>query len=401
MSQTQKTHEGLRILVVRSAAQYGGEEKDQDRAIWSPATQTACVCDGVSSSPFSEQAAQVATEFSPVLFHDEDNVESNLRVLSDLLTVKRLEAQQAEVKTGSGVSATMQALLEEVARENLTRSFQTTLVAASFLPTRAEILARYVVVGDSAFFAFASDGEVLVTSLQSPAVLKSSGRQAIPIEPGTQLLVKVLCDASERPQLAHRAGIRPGSAGNWLVCRALDCLAHSEHDGPGGVPFLGPNALILAPRYLAEAPLVPRYAGYRLIRYSKAVRLMNGSRPVTAGFRDKTAVTAVLPDHFRAGRWTYGQEQFPADAQFVLATDGFYECFRDAGELWEWFQTHEENLSNEDSRRPLLTQLHARRYARQGDDDISFVWVRHIKPVRSDPETATHEETEEGPENAR
>lgn len=256
-------------------------------------------------------------------------------------------------------------------------------------------------VGDSAFFAFAADGELLVTSLGFPTGSQTPSYQEASLELGTQLLVKVLCDASERPQLAHRAGIRPGSAGNWLVCRALDCLAGSERNAPGGAPFLGPNALILAPRYLAEAPLVPRYAGYRLIRYSKAIRLMNGLRPVATSFQDKRAVTAVLPDHFHTGRWTYGQEQFPADAQFVLASDGFYECFSGARELWKWLHTHGRNLDDGRSRRSLLTRLHARRYSCKGDDDISFVWLRRPKPAQSNIKSASHEETEEGSENAR
>ena len=48
----------LNVITVVSPMYDGADKKDQDRAVWFPVNQTACVCDGVTSSPFAAEAAE-------------------------------------------------------------------------------------------------------------------------------------------------------------------------------------------------------------------------------------------------------------------------------------------------------------------------------------------------------
>ncbi len=388
-----QTIDGLDAITVRSAAQFGGEQKDQDRTLWSRAMATACVCDGVSSSPSSDQAAEIASRFSPVLFKDESHLEANLRALADLLVISRIELQQIQLKISSGTSEAMRTMLQEVARENLSRSFQTTLVTASFARTKDVICASVVWVGDSGFFAFSGDGDLLATTLpyknSTGKVRPPGGSNVAPrvrgirFNTGDEILAKVICDASRRPSLAKRAGVRTGSAGNWLVCIPLDQAGRSRvrknkstnDKKDDEVLWLKPDDLLLVPRYLVGTSNDPRYRGYCRIRYSQAVRTLKSSNHRQYAMQDKSSATAVLPDHFYVGAWSLLRERFPDNAQFVLASDGFYGCFSNPRDIWRWLNANRGNLQNTEKRAQVLKQLHRNLQARAGDDDISFVWV--------------------------
>jgi serine/threonine protein phosphatase PrpC len=392
------TSSGLWAMAVRSPMCLGREDKDQDRVYWSAATQVACVCDGVSSSPFSAQAAEIASQFSPVLLKGADNTGESLRALADLLVVRRLEAQHSPVQTPDSASEAMRAVLRDVAEERLAESFQTTLVAASFVQADDVILTRILTVGDSAFFAFGPDGELLVTSLaisdkfnrpDNGTETRSQGRtHGMRLDPGVELLVKVVCNASERPRMSEQADIRPGSAGNWLVCIPLDefdrdGLSTSRFGHPQSEHSLGPDDLLLVPKYLTEIPADPRYQAYRRIRCFRSVRIIGRSRWPSVDLQRFSAVTAVLPDHFYTGKWSYSEERFPRQTEFLLASDGLYGCFSDPQELWQWFRTAAKGLTDDHGRSKLLRELHERRHGSQGDDDISFVWVRSVNPPDS------------------
>ena len=390
----EKAHTNGRFhaITVRSGMRSGGEEKDQDRVSWFAPKAIAAACDGLTTSPQSAEAAEVAVMLTPVLFEPNTDIEARLRVLADYLVACRLEACDAGVRAPPGSSPALQALLQEVAQENLKRSFQTTLVAAAFTRVDSEVEARVVALGDSAFFAFSPSGELLLTSLaigrtapaegiEVPGALKpGTSKPWLRFGPGDELLVRALCDAAERPKLAERLRIRPGSAGRWLVCMPLDCCRRDEAtacsaEADAGSLRLGPDDLLLVPRYLTEMPIDPNYTAYRRVRFSKAIRSTAMPFPRTIDLQDKSVLTAVLPDHAYTGGWAYFRERFPQDAQFVLCTDGFYTCFRTPGELWAWLNERRDALCREETREELLAQLHRKLCERQSDDDISFVWV--------------------------
>ena len=382
MTDPQQQRRAFKALQIRSPMVSDGEAKDQDRVYWSEAMATACVCDGVTSSAHSQRAAEICARFSPVLFKDEKRREDNLRALADLLVVQRSEAQLSPIQAPPGASLPMQAMLSQVMQESMAHSFQTTLVASSFLPTNDAVIASVVWVGDSAFIAYSGEGETLATSLPDKApddgddttVAGPSG--GIRLGPGDEILAKVLFDAAERPMLAIRADIRAASAGNWLVCVPLDQTQKADHHTNGRPTlWLSPTDLIFVPRYHTHAPNDPKYRRYRKVRYCQAIRSLKtptGRQPV---MQDKTHMTAVMPDHFYSGDWQHFQERFPKDAQFVLASDGFYSCFRTPREMWLWLTGHMSELRREGNKAPSLERLHGRLQKLSGDDDISFVWV--------------------------
>ena len=366
-------------VVVRSPMHLDGEVKDQDRAFWSSVMSTACVSDGVTSSPFSHDGAEIVSCFSPVLFKDANRLTDNLRVLADLLMFKRSEALRLPVQIDPDRPLAMQTMLREVAQENLARSYQTTLVAACFVWVDNTVLASVVSVGDSAFFAFSSDGELLATSLPNPTSKDGDitiSPRDIRLGPGDVILAKVVFDTAKDPSLVSRVGIPIKSAGNWLVCRPLDQIhrssTHCSKDGC--VLWLGSDEQLFVPKYLAEMASDPKYRNYRWIRYSKVLRTLKSPRPQPV-MQDKSNLTAVMPDHFYSGDWQNFQERFPPDAQFVLASDGFYSCFSTPRELWLWLNSNRSELCQHGDKSPAVSGLHHRLQASSGDDDVSFVWV--------------------------
>jgi len=375
--------------VVVSPMCQGGETKDQDKARWFPPGLVACVCDGVTSSPFAAEAAEMATDYAPVLFQGQ--VRERLRVLADLLASRRAEAGRRKMSVPEGVPQAMKAMLEEVACARLGESFQTTLVAVGLTPVGDMVSVEVVRCGDSAFLAFAADGSLLAAS---PAVSGDrdhrngntgsllNDRGTITFGPGDELLAKVIGSAADRADLVQAAGIDVTHAGSWLICAPLDLRAPTEDAKTEAVAevrplHLGPDDLLLVPKYLVGTAGGSYFHDYVLFPFSRTIR-MAGSVPrclATPLFGSPGSTTAVLPDHFYTGRWTHFRERFPADASFVLATDGFYGAFSEPRDLWAWLDSNRDRLSDAAFRETLLQDLHSKLQASRGDDDISFVWV--------------------------
>ena len=94
-----------RVLTVTSPMCFGGEDKNQDRVRWCASTRTAGICDGVTSSPFAADAAEMVAEFTPALF--QGSIEDRLHAISDLLVARRLEAQSTEFHPPANTSSAM------------------------------------------------------------------------------------------------------------------------------------------------------------------------------------------------------------------------------------------------------------------------------------------------------
>jgi len=100
-----------RGIAVISPMYDGEEKKDQDRAVWYDASQTACLCDAVTSSPYEVEAADLAIIFSLVFFSG--GVKSILRTLCNLLIALRAEKLHSEIHLPNDRPASMQAILRE------------------------------------------------------------------------------------------------------------------------------------------------------------------------------------------------------------------------------------------------------------------------------------------------
>jgi hypothetical protein len=382
--------DNFEAITTVSAAQLGGESKDQDRACWSGPNRTAGLADGVTTSPYGERAAKFLCDFCPALFRGP--IEARLGAATDLLMTRRLEAQASQPATPAGMEEGMEAMLRDVAREKMAQSYQSTFVGANFILVDDVVAVSVVWCGDSAFLAFSPQGDVLSCSLSIDAALpvgakasKTGGISELstfPVRFGDELLCKVIADAAERPLLAEMASIPKKSSDKWLVCTPLDLCA--PENGPGSskdtrvvAVQLAAGDCLLVPKYLVGTPKDPRYKRYRSFNYSPAVRplLTSKQNDSTKGELSKGSLTAVLPDHYYRGEWTHLEDRFPQDTQFVLASDGFYGGFPTIKDLWGWLNDHRSELLDEVRRQDLLLDLHKRLHETHGDDDISFVWI--------------------------
>ena len=211
---------GYNALTVTSPMCCGGESKNQDRACWHAAVQVAGVCDGVSSSPFAADGAELVTALTPALF--QGNIEDRLRMASDLLVVRRLEKQHAGPSLPADTTASMREMLLDIATERLAQGYQTTLVAANFTQIDNAVTAAWVRCGDSVFLAFAPNGMLHLASPSDqgePNAKRRDGDVTTPGNPGglrfgprDELLVKVIGAASDEPQTAAQVGLSRASA---------------------------------------------------------------------------------------------------------------------------------------------------------------------------------------------
>ncbi len=368
-----------------------GEEKDQDRARWFVPGSIAAVADGVTTSPHSARAAELVIQYSPVLFQQEP--EERLGSVVDLLLASRMEAIRHGIQTSSDVPKAMQGILQDVAREKMAASYQTTLVAVSLTPTGDHTMAGILVCGDSAFFAFRPQGDMLGSSLEwrdTSSRKRGSADSGTFFGPRQELLTRIICTGRSHPKLFIRAGITHPA--EWLACKPVDlgtgCPGRlPEQDRQPGL-VLRYNTILLVPRHHAICIENDTGRRYCWVRFSKQIRTVQPGRKCRGRclFTEKGSATAVLPDHFRTGGWECFHELFPSDTHFLLATDGLYSAFTSSSDLWEWLWANRQLLRRPGSCEELTGGLHKRLQARTGDDDISFVWIQPVSPQGTEGE---------------
>ncbi len=370
--------EAFDVLTVVSPSCCGDEPKDQDRARWFPATHVACVADGVTSSAHSEKAAELVCNLSPILFSGTPS--ERLGAISAVLTTQRIEAQKSPIDLPSDTVDSMKSILLEAVKVRLAQSFQTTFVATCITQADDELAIDICACGDSGFFAFSPDGDLLSTYPDFDKPLgdnPSNNHRMMSFSPGDELLVKIVERVSERPDLQNQLSISSQTAHNWLVCRPLDHCGKRTGITNKCVDKMFNIALneeLVAPRHLIGVTPNNIRKGYCALPYSSLIK-QTAKTPSQTIFDDKGAVTAVLPDHYPK-RWTYRQERFAKNTNFILCSDGLYEAFRNPNELWEWLYDNESSLADIQLRKQILRELHERRDRAKGDDDISFVWIK-------------------------
>lgn len=374
-------------LVVVSPAGTGDERKDQDRAIWFGDAGIAALCDGLTSSPYATQAAEAATQHCQRLFYG--SLADGLRVLADELVDRRTKAPAPSLPADA--SDIMRDRLREQAQQRMQRAFQTTLVASRMAISDSDVEVDGVRVGDSSFFAFASDGEVLGMSPEplrrdDAPLLGLSGR--VKVRPGDQLLVDVLGCASELPLLVPLAESDPAKLDRWLVCFVAECGVSNGDDGRsccegGAVWHLAPGDVLLVPKYLVGKHKSKRSAVGLPLRLNRRMRTVapQSASGCRSSFAPAGSVTAALPEAVAAGEWTTFRCRVPHDSHIVLASDGFTSCFSDPASLWGWLSDNNDRLRDPATRAEALQGLHERLELTHGDDDVSFVWIFPLESV--------------------
>jgi serine/threonine protein phosphatase PrpC len=71
----------------------------------------------------------------------------------------------------------------------------------------------------------------------------------------------------------------------------------------------------------------------------------------------------------------------------LLCSDGFYDAFKNLGEMFDWLRHHQAELSDaETDKELLLEEIHTRLKQTKGDDDVSFIWLSPNQVPSSGPE---------------
>ncbi len=387
------TEKGYTASVVVSPLVDGEDQKNQDRARFFEPGQSACLCDGVTSSPNSAKAAELATSFAPTLF--QGNVTKRLEVLCDLLMAHRQESMVTDdVRLPEGTPEAMRKMLQKVVQSKKAESFQTTIIAAQFVVDGQLVVVRVVKCGDSALFAFSPDGELLMSSLalvsghdvsrdlsQSHRHRLGRGKR-LSFGPEDEILVRIDGPLSEHKSLAHAAGIAPLHAGNWIVCTPVDSSPRERTDAlyltEVQSHILVPGDRLVVPKFLYGKLLTSAGHQYLVLRYSSSIRVVSrcSDSTVTECLGGAGSSTLVLPDHFYAGAFDCFTDTFPEQTQFLLCSDGFYGAFSEWGQIHRWLDDNVNALDQKDQRQMLLEELHAQLRATKGDDDISFIWLK-------------------------
>lgn len=368
------------IIKVNSPSIFGGESKNQDRILYNPQTATCCVCDGTTSSPNSGEAASLVTKMSP-LFVNSD-IDHCMKTISDLLIAHRNMAIKKGIKSNVSVSDSMKDWIVTAAKENLKRSFQTTMVCAAFDPMETYTNVKVTTCGDSGFFCVSPEGKLLTTNLTDIEDKQKNNvkpaAEMIPFKPGTEIITKVMGQLSEFPDVNEKLDIQ--STDKWLVCRTVCLRSYSK---PEFIPqetsklWLKPDDLLVVPKYLTSIPKDKKFSDFRILHYSRFIIPLSqaGDMEPEICF-DNGNTTAVLPDHYYTGQWTFFEDRFPTNSNFILCSDGFYRAFEKSAGIWEWLKENEKSLDTRKTKKAVLTELHKKLDRKCGDDDISFIWVK-------------------------
>ena len=162
----------LEALLVRSPAVEDGETKDQDRVLWLEKEQIACVCDGTTSSPYADEAAQFVVDYLEChhrawLSADAHVFQSEVDGLVDGLLRLRHSAANRPIRVPEVLAAPVRLLLEQDVKEKRRYSHRTTMISARFGCGSDDMLyMRLFKCGDSELLVFRPDGKLLFTTAE-------------------------------------------------------------------------------------------------------------------------------------------------------------------------------------------------------------------------------------------
>jgi serine/threonine protein phosphatase PrpC len=106
-------------------------------------------------------------------------------------------------------------------------------------------------------------------------------------------------------------------------------------------------------------------------------------------FKHDSPVTDALPDSFDESRSNVllADQAYAPDVHVLLCSDGFYDAFKNFGEMFDWLRLHQAELSDaETDPELLLEQIHTRLKQTKGDDDVSFIWLSPTEVQASGPD---------------
>lgn len=158
------------FLRVVSPGSEDGELKDQDRAVLltlkegdREQKQVAIVCDGLSQSPNSAEAAEHVSVNVERLYE-----ENGVRQVADELLEKRERLIETPLKLDHIESQVLRTMFADILKGKRALSYQTTFISVCLErddPSRGQLRVRVLGCGDSGLFVFSDDGKLLYNNL--------------------------------------------------------------------------------------------------------------------------------------------------------------------------------------------------------------------------------------------
>lgn len=361
-------------IVVVSPCIHSEEEKNQDRAAWYPRNAVAAVADGVTQSPCSSDAAQMAVDFAPVLLHH-NNCNSTWLVLRDMLLTRRIEREGFDPELNDEYTSEMRSFMTQLSRKKMATSFQTTLVACSLIAKVDHVTARFAWIGDSAFFVFNRAGDLLLSNRRrtpNPLNLPVTGYE---FGPGAALICQRIGTAEDDPHLALHCGISPENHTQWQLVKPIYKVKVRQNDQQSpqdGYDHVLDEQHLLVPNFCLQPLGHDAISDLFYLAQSPSVRWQGPPRVILA---EKGQATHVLPDHIQADKQQCITEVIPRDSHVMLCSDGFYSAFEHIEELWKWFVENELHLRDPTQHHHAMDQIHQTLDDTGGDDDVSLVWI--------------------------
>jgi serine/threonine protein phosphatase PrpC/SAM-dependent methyltransferase len=106
-----------------------------------------------------------------------------------------------------------------------------------------------------------------------------------------------------------------------------------------------------------------------------------------ASFRSDSPCIAVLPDCYdeATDNTLFDFVEYPENVQLLLCSDGLYNAFTNFKEIHDWLNEHRAELVDSTRHYTCLTELHDKLSRKNGDDDISFIWLQPqlLSPIKS------------------
>jgi serine/threonine protein phosphatase PrpC len=112
-------------------------------------------------------------------------------------------------------------------------------------------------------------------------------------------------------------------------------------------------------------------------------------------FKHVSPFTAVLPDSYDEAKGHVLVEalEVAKDVHLLLCSDGFYDGFKNFREVLDWLHEHRDELRDSASCDLCTRDLHQRLEQKNGDDDISFIWLLPVAPPPKGPPESEEKES--------
>ncbi|HUB00357.1 MAG TPA: protein phosphatase 2C domain-containing protein [Terracidiphilus sp.] len=160
-------------------------DKDQDRTAWDSQRLIACVCDGLTTSPYSAKAAEhLCLRVPEIMAGPQDAILPALRTIRDELLEMREQSMRNALVFDEAIPLVLHEVLSSVAMRGRQLSFQSTLGSIRITETQdGARVARVLWCGDTGIFAFRQDGELVWSNLELAAAGQLEHRSITPCLP--------------------------------------------------------------------------------------------------------------------------------------------------------------------------------------------------------------------------